>query len=326
MRGAKGLFWGDSSMKKLKWLTVVIVLVASSIGLLVFLNKDDARTWVESRSLKTSSSEGQLKAMWLGTAGVYIGDGESGVLLDPFVSKYSMGHVVLDRPIKSREKDRVKLFELIGNEPVDMVIVSHSHYDHVLDAPEIAKHFNVPLVGSSSTDAISKSFGYLNTVVAENGSVLRIGNFEVTFRYSLHGDAITEYYGFPGTVQVGDPLVHPSDFKVGTVYGIHLHHGDTNIVHHASASFLPDTYDGLQADVVFLGVALRENSESLLTRIKKDLDPKTIVPIHFDNFFSEDDRELLPLVHLGEFVKTAEKDFPNMKIRFAPRDTWVELE
>ena len=45
-------------------------------------------------------------------------------------------------------------------------------------------------------------------------------------------------------------------------------------------------FDGITADVILLGIGGRKDSEDLIKNIVLPLGAKTVIPIHYDNFFA----------------------------------------
>ena len=64
----------------------------------------------------------------------------------------------------------------------------HSHYDHAMDAPEVAKRTGAQLVGSQSTANIALGYGFPKdklTVVGDSPN-MHFGRFQITLLASGH--------------------------------------------------------------------------------------------------------------------------------------------
>ena len=48
---------------------------------------------------------GAIRVTWLGTAGLMVADGDTSLLIDPFVSRYGLATVGLGRPLRPRQHD-----------------------------------------------------------------------------------------------------------------------------------------------------------------------------------------------------------------------------
>src|SRR5699024_9181225 len=83
-----------------------------------------------------------LTITYLGTAGFVLQSDERTVVLDPFVNRPSLRQTLFSRlPIN---KSRIR--RLIPH--ADDVLIGHSHYDHILDAPDLCKQTGARLIGS----------------------------------------------------------------------------------------------------------------------------------------------------------------------------------
>ena len=88
---------------------------------------------------------------WLGTAGVLVSDGRTGILIDPYVSRSGMLKVLLGSAL-SPDRELVRQWVgRLGAGSIQAVVVSHSHFDHALDAPFFALETGALLMGSEST-------------------------------------------------------------------------------------------------------------------------------------------------------------------------------
>jgi len=85
---------------------------------------------------------GGLKLRWLGVTGYVLSDGKTTLVLDPAMSRYRLTRL-LSGPIDTEPKRVQKLVP-----KADFILINHSHYDHIIDLPEIAKRTGATVVGS----------------------------------------------------------------------------------------------------------------------------------------------------------------------------------
>jgi L-ascorbate metabolism protein UlaG (beta-lactamase superfamily) len=271
-----------------------------------------------SRLISPAATDGPgVSVTWLGTAGVLVSDGRTDILIDPFVSRYGLLRVGLGLPLNPRP-DLIKgWLDHWACHNVQVVLVSHSHYDHVLDAPYFARETGALLVGSASTLNVGRGAGLPETqlVQVRPGEPFRSGAFTVRFIESRHGPALFGRVPYPGTID--QPLAPPqkaSAYKLGGVYGILLDHPSGILLHHGSAGFQEGMYDGIKADVLLLGITGREDTETYLAAVPGKVQPRLVIPIHFDDFFTplDDDMDFLHSAHFREFFETADRrgDYP----------------
>ncbi len=272
----------------------------------------------------------RVKVAWLGTAGLYVTDGKNSLLIDPFVSRPSLAKIILRQQIFVQEEIVKKAIDKLNIHNVDAVLVSHSHYDHSMDAPLFASMFNAKLFGSESTLNISRASALKNVqnIQIETDKVYIFGDFKIVFRESEHGKIILGKIPYPG--QIDNSFVIPApahEYKLGKVYSILISHPSGTLLHHASAGWLPGTLKNWKAKVVFLGLAGRSSSNAVLENIVDAVGAQTVVPMHFDNFFKplSSDAELIWGIGLEEFLKTAQSHNLKLGVKTLPLLQTVKL-
>lgn len=253
-----------------------------------------------------------ITIIWMGTAGVFITDDDTGILIDPYVSRFGMLKVFLGVPLQPDKKAIKKWTSRLGTKNIRAVIISHSHFDHCLDAPYFALETGALLIGSESTLNVGRGAGlaekHLKEVIA--GRTINIGSFALKFIESSHGLAFLGKVPYPGNID--KPLIPPrpaKDYKLGNTFSVMITHPSGTIVHHGSAGFIPGMYEGIKADVVLLGIAGRSDTDTYFKNVPLELGAKLLIPVHFDNFFISLEKKTrnLPGVRLKEFLAEAEK-------------------
>jgi L-ascorbate metabolism protein UlaG (beta-lactamase superfamily) len=253
-----------------------------------------------------------VNIIWLGTAGVSISDGNTSILIDPYVSRFGLFKIALSLPLQPNKKAVKRWAVSLGEKNIKAVAVSHSHFDHCVDAPYFAMYSGAPLMGSKSTLNVGRGAGlaenYLQEVIPFQA--IKIGAFTLKFIPSNHGPAFLGRIPYPGTID--KPLIgsRPArDYKLGQTYSILISHQSGTIIHHGSAGFIPGMYEGVVADVVLLGIVGRGDTQTYLKNIPLKLGAKIVIPIHFDNFFLPLEKKLknLPTARFNEFLATAQK-------------------
>ncbi|HEY3359908.1 MAG TPA: MBL fold metallo-hydrolase [Polyangia bacterium] len=271
-----------------------------------------------------------LTVTWLGTAGVLVSDGETRLLVDPFVSRPGLLRVGLGRPLAPREREVAAWLDRLEVTRAAAVLVSHSHYDHVMDAPAFARATGAVLVGSSSTANVGRGAGVApaRIRVVADGDAMTLGRFRVTFLESAHGPALRGRVPFPGVI--ARPLGPPapaSAYRLGACFGLVIEHPAGTLVHHGSAGTRPGMYAGVRAGTVLLGLAGRAATEPYLRDVVDAVGAARVIPIHFDDFFRPLAAPLgfLAGVRFAEFVRTTRRTRPRMELTAPPLGRPVAL-
>lgn len=256
-----------------------------------------------------------LRTVFLGVSTILLDDGDSAVLTDGFFSRPGLLRMRFGRLRPDRARIDAGL-RLAGTDRLDAVFVVHSHYDHALDAPEVAATTGARLIGSPSTRNIALGQGFpegrFQPVVT--GEPFAIGRLTLTALPARHspGDLA------PGRIE--RPLrlpVRATDYRTGDCYTLHVRHGERELLVHASAHSLPGALDGYGADTVYLGIgALGKQDEAFReeywARLVTATGARRVVPVHWDDFFRPLDRPLRPFrAFLDDF--TATMDFLTRK-------------
>jgi L-ascorbate metabolism protein UlaG (beta-lactamase superfamily) len=176
-----------------------------------------------------------------------------------------------------------------------VVIPVHSHFDHAMDAPEVARRTGAILLGSESTANIARGWGLPEDQIriAVSGESIRFGDFTITL-------IDTKHFAFPNPALakqalsdpwITAPLVPPipaMDYRVGQPFAIHVSHPLGRWLIQGSAGYIEGSLDGVEADVVFLGIGgLGAQTESYREDYWRETVTTTgasrVIPIHWDS-------------------------------------------
>jgi L-ascorbate metabolism protein UlaG (beta-lactamase superfamily) len=267
-----------------------------------------------------STKKDAVRVTWMGTAGLYVTDGETDFFIDPFVSRYGLLKVLSGFLLPPKTHIIQEWLNRMGCHHADAVIVSHSHYDHALDAPFFAQKTGALLIGSDSTAWIGQGAGLAKNQIkiVRPGDRVSLGKFEIIFIKSQHSKALFGRVPWPGDITA--PLIPPaaaSDYRLGDIFSLLVTHPTGSFVHLGSAGYIEGMFDNLSAHTIFLCIAGRGDTRELLGSTALAVKAKQIIPIHFDNFFSplNDEMSVLWGARLSEFYKTAALVAPDIFIQ-----------
>jgi len=257
----------------------------------------------------SQSADDSVRVTWMGTAGLYLSDEETGIYIDPFVSRYGLLKVGFGFSLKPQHHLIKKWIAITGREKAKAILISHSHYDHVMDAPYFAKPSNAMIVGSESTAHVARGAGIPEEQIRiiKDQDTFFAGKFKATFIKSVHSPALFGKIPWPGDIE--QPLVSPAPaaaYREGGAYAILIEHPKGTFLHYGSPGIRPGIFDNLSADVVFLSIGGRKDTPSLVRHVIAPLHPETVIPIHFDNLFRPVSKNISPLigVKMDEFWET----------------------
>lgn len=273
---------------------------------------------------------GALRARWLGVSALLLRDDDSAILIDPFFTRpEGLLAMATNRAIAPDEALIRAWLARIGVSRLDAVLVSHSHFDHAMDAGVVARLSGARLIGSESTLNIGRGAGLAEERLlrVKPGERIEAGRFGLRFMASAHA-------GATGGEPVGDitaPLAPPArylDYKLGGTYSILIEHAQGRVLHHASAGYLPGALQGQHADVVFLGVALIDALQPYLRETVDAVGATRVIPTHWDDFTRSLDAPLVPMpvvVRLDRFFAEMARLRPALRLQTLLPDREVEL-
>jgi L-ascorbate metabolism protein UlaG (beta-lactamase superfamily) len=256
-----------------------------------------------------------LELEWLGVAGYRLTYEGVSVLVDPYVSRVPLRSLILRRPALPDEALIERYIRPPG--PVAGILVGHTHWDHAVDAPALVKRFGCTAYGSDSLARLMALHGR-ESVVVEPRRRYELGPFVVSFTPSRHSRLL-----FGRKVPFDGPLtcedVHalsPGAYKCGAVYGIRIEVAGTSLYHQGSADLLDAELGHEPVDVFLAGVTGRQVTPHYWERILPKLDPRVLVPTHYDDFFAPLENEL-------KLVRKVDLEAVPDEVRAVSRDATV---
>lgn len=237
-----------------------------------------------------------LEVEWLGVSGYRLSYEGKTLFVDPYLSRVPFRDLVLRRTAMP-DPAALERFVRAPGETVG-VLVGHTHFDHAVDAPAIARRFGCRAYGSKSLVNLMALHGLAERAVeVEPYRTYELGPFEVSFTPSIHSKLLLGLavpYDGELSCEHLDSLC-PSAYRCGQVWGITIAVAGLRFYHQGSANLIDGAIREREIDVFLAGVAGRSFTSDYWKRILPALEPRTVVPTHYDNFFR-------PLGQRMEFV------------------------
>jgi L-ascorbate metabolism protein UlaG (beta-lactamase superfamily) len=227
-----------------------------------------------------------LEVEWLGVSGYRISAEGKTLFVDPYLSRVPFADL-LRRRSALPDPAMLDRFVRAPGEVVG-VLVGHTHFDHAVDAPAIARRFGCKAYGSDSLLTLMGLHGLAEQAVeVEPYRSYELGPFEVGFTPSVHSKLLLGLavpYDGDLTCEHLDGLT-PSAYRCGQVWGISIRVAGVSFYHQGSANLIDEAVRERGVDVFLAGVAGRSFTDDYWRRIIPKLDPAVVVPTHYDNFF-----------------------------------------
>jgi len=219
-----------------------------------------------------SNAQGKTEILWLGQAGFRIKTpGDKIILIDPWIT----GGPKTPPQYKN---------DLAAIGPIDVLLVTHAHVDHIGDAPALAKMNNTKLYGPADMVTPLITLGVLPADLGhrfnKTGSVTPIPGIKVTAVQAEHSSLLVMKN--PNTEKMES---HPAGEAVGYIIELEngykiWHMGDTGLF--SDMKFISEYY---KPDLVLIPIggnftmAPDDAAYALRTWVK----PKTVIPMHYNS-------------------------------------------
>jgi L-ascorbate metabolism protein UlaG (beta-lactamase superfamily) len=258
-----------------------------------------------------------LEIAWLGVSGYRLTYEGVSVFIDPYVSRVPLRSLLLRRPAMPDAALVDRYASAPG--PVAGVLVGHTHFDHAVDAPALARRYRTKAYGSASLGHLMRLHGLGDQAVeVAPHRAYELGPFVVRFTPSRHSKLL-----FGRKVPMDGELtcehldgLAPGAYKCGAVYGIRIEVGGISLYHQGSANVDDRELRDEPVDVFLAGVAGRQVTPRYWERILPRLDPRIVVPTHYDDFFA-------PLGRPQAFVRRVDLAGVPAEVAAASRDARV---
>jgi L-ascorbate metabolism protein UlaG (beta-lactamase superfamily) len=236
---------------------------------------------------------GPVYIKYLGTNSILIGDGKTHWMVDPhftrpckrdLLKKLSPDCTVIEKALADA-----------GIADLRTVVLSHTHYDHALDAAETCRLTGATLVGSQSANFLGMGANLPPSQMSlvQDGDCLSVGDFQVTFFASRHILLSCLFNMVSGMHrEIEHPIPVPAYFwqyREGTVFTLFVQHPHKRFLISSSAGYFANKPPPLKVDISILsmgGMMLKSDAylTGYLQQMAINMGAQRVYLSHWDDF------------------------------------------
>ena len=230
-----------------------------------------------------------IRVTYLGVNGFQFETDNHALLVDPYFTRVGLWTAGLNRPIKSNSARVGEGLKHVHSH-VDAILVTHAHFDHLLDVPDIMHRTHARLIAGPTAIRLVESFGILpnDCDAVKSGGTRKIGPWTVRVLAAQH-DHLFGKIPFDGKSTSSKPakasewvLGEPLAFVIEAAgKRIYIDSGGT-----PGGTVDPRIHD---VDLAILGAALPD-SRARFSETLRQLRPRYVFPSHQDDMFAPFDR------------------------------------
>lgn len=220
---------------------------------------------------------------WLGAAGIELSANGQTLVIDPFVTRPP-----LRRMWWGRVRSDAALAAIMVPQ-ADFVLVTHAHWDHVMDVPAIIGKTGATAYGSPNTCQLLSILGVLKEHIHEIKveDHFSLGEFQVQVIPAEHTLIMGRPFATGSLAPNLRPPLRMRDYRMDTCFSFLIEINGLRFLDWSSEM----TGLALPADVLFVKPLREQAYYEALVRI---VQPQVIVPIHWDNFMRPLSQPLRP--------------------------------
>lgn len=262
-----------------------------------------------------------VRVTWLGTAGFSIEHEGYVVLIDPYLTRASLlrclrGGLVTDASLVAAHAPKAHA-----------IVAGHTHFDHALDIPAIARATGATVYGSRSCAHLCRAARVDDARVVDVESRLKggafeaeVGPFSLRFVPSVHSAFALGRVPFPG--EIADCAELPlgvTGYRCGAVFSVDVRVAGRRIYHLGSAD-LVDANPEAGADLLLCCVAGWTTTARFAPRVMGALRPGAVLLSHWDDFFSplSAGAKPLPAMKMPKLVELLTREDPSVRVGTVP--------
>ena len=256
----------------------------------------------------------KMKFRWFGAAGLEFQFNSSTILIDPYLSRHSPFNIIFAKLIPNIQT--IKRYVSIA----DQIFVSHSHFDHISDIPEIYRITNA--------DIYSTKYGkdiLIDKMVPENKIFVLVDkakidkpDYSLSPIYGDHMPIIGKKQYLKQNNKIPEKIERSFHYCMDDLYNFFIEYNDIKILIWNSH---------FKNDLINADVLIIKPQDNIVLEIVKQIRPKLLVPVHWDKLWKKEIRntDTIPICFdknyskvrafsWNKFISTINKITPETKI------------
>lgn len=226
-----------------------------------------------------------LEIRWLGVAGIELRANEQILVIDPFVTR---------PPLRRMWWGRVRSDSVLATTTVpqgDFVLVTHAHWDHVMDVPAVIEQTRAIAYGSPNTCQLLAILGvpveHLHEIKV--GDQLTLGTFQVAIFPAEHGLVLGRPFATGSLTPNLRPPLRMRDYRMDTCFSFLIEVDGLRFLDWSSEQ----SHSAPLADVLSVKPHREQAYYEILLGV---VQPRVVIPIHWDDFMRPLSQRLRPML------------------------------
>jgi len=258
-----------------------------------------------------------MELTWFGTAGFRIETGGHTILIDPYLSRNE----------KAQPEQPLKPHDIHDG---DLIFISHGHFDHTLDVPEIVSKTGATIYCGKGIDNTLIQKGVKTALVQcvnSDGDNYEFNGVKVGAFFSQHVKFDRRLLiKTLARINVRLPRYLPllREYPEGQVLSWRFKIEEKVLHHFGSAGSTSEELNRLASqptDILLVPLQGHTHIIEIALNYVKALQPKMVIPHHQDNFFPP----ISTMVNLQPFVDGVGRAAPNTEVRVLEMNQTVTL-